>query len=93
MNAKKTIKLLRWLILAVLFIAVFAYTISFVVINSTTAQVNFIFFQIEDIAVELLVIACFIAGGITGLFSAAILLFLSYRKNKRLLRQYQQHMG
>lgn len=93
MAAKKRLKALSWLFIAILFLAIFIYTLSFVVSNSEITQVDFIFFQVESIAVELLVIVSFIAGGLTGLLSAATLLFLSYRKNKRLQRQYLQHMG
>lgn len=93
MASVKLAKIFRWGFIALVFIAVFAFSVSFVVSNNETTQVHFVFFQLDNIAVELLVLASFILGGIAGLLSASFLLFLSYRKNKRLLRQYHQHMG
>lgn len=93
MTVKKTTRLLRWLILLFILLAVFVYVLSFVLSNKATSDVDFVFYQLQGVAVELLVLASFIAGGVFGLLSASGLLLLSYRKNKRLLRQYRQHMG
>lgn len=93
MPAKKTAKLIHWLTLLAVLLFVFVYTLSFVLSNVAVVSVDFVFFQFESLAVDLLVIASFIMGGVVGLLSAVSLLFLSYRKNKRLLQQYRQHMG
>lgn len=88
-----TLAKLKWLFLALIFIAVLFYTLTFVLSNTATTSVNFILFEFDSIAVELLVLASFVFGGLLGLLSASVLLLASYRKNKRLKRQYAQHMG
>jgi|GEM_PF-5210131 len=82
------------LALGILFVlAVFAYIVTFVISNNTTADIDFIFVQFTEMPVELLLIVSFILGAFAGLLAASVLLFKAFRKNKRLQRQYTQHIG
>lgn len=82
------------LALGILFVlAVFAYIVTFVISNNTAADIDFIFVQFTEMPVELLLIVSFILGAFAGLLAASVLLFKAFRKNKRLQRQYTQHIG
>lgn len=83
----------KLLLIAVLLMAVFAYVLAFALLNQTAADIDFVFFELHQIGVELSIIVSFILGGLVGLLSASLLLFRSYRKNKRLSKQYTQHLG
>jgi len=86
-------KRIKLALIVLLLLAMFAYIVTFVISNNSMADINFIFLQLTQVPVELVVIASFVVGALAGLLAASLLLYKASRKNKRLQRQYTQHIG
>ena len=86
-------KKLKLIIAIALAFCIFLYALAFVLSNHAQVDVDLLFVQLTQWPVEAVVLASFFLGAAMGLGSAAVLLWLSRRKNQQLLKRYTQHIG
>ncbi|HEY9034386.1 MAG TPA: lipopolysaccharide assembly protein LapA domain-containing protein [Pseudomonadales bacterium] len=78
--------MLKKLLLLLLLLATCGYTLAFVLVNQSQADIDFVLFSVTAVPVELLVLASFVAGGLLGLLSAGLLLLKARQRYRQLLK-------
>lgn len=82
--------LLKKSLLVLLVLAVCVYVLVFTLSNTTLTDIDFVFITLNQVPVELTVLASFVLGGLCGLLAAAGILAGFYRKYRRLLKNTRQ---
>lgn len=84
-------KFLKTIIYAAVGLAVLVVVVGFVVLNDQTVQLNFRSFS-QSIEVPALVVACFVAGALVGMF-ASLFAIVCLKREVAGLRRDQQKRG